>query len=147
MRFYLPIVLLLSGCQFVAGTDAYKIRAAKRAVLYQLKDGESAKFRNVTVAPLGKVVCGEVNSKNAFGAYSGFEPFAYRVQRQEVLFFPDTAETMEKQMAIVDFPKGCLEPPDQSTIDRNQDLIADNLEAEAERMDAAANAAEAKRGR
>ena len=43
----------------------------------QLKDGESSRFRNTFVSYKlnGKtpVVCGEVNSKNSFGAFGGFQ--------------------------------------------------------------------------
>lgn len=59
---------------------------AREAVLYHLKDGESARFRNVRRIPLGNSsdetnsfrtfhYCGEVNAKNAFGAYAGFVTF------------------------------------------------------------------------
>jgi hypothetical protein len=59
--------------------------AAKAAALVkeQLKDPESAKFRNVRSVPfmgigedVGDVFCGEVNARNAFGGYSGFSDFA-----------------------------------------------------------------------
>jgi hypothetical protein len=43
-----------------------------------LKDPDSAKFRNVVVTRLSGgnlMLCGEVNSKNAFGAYTGFKGF------------------------------------------------------------------------
>jgi hypothetical protein len=46
------------------------------AIKAKLKDPDSAQFRNVefhsAVAP---VTCGEVNTKNSFGGYSGFERF------------------------------------------------------------------------
>ena len=46
------------------------------AIKAKLKDADSAKFRNVKfysgVAP---VTCGEVNAKNSFGGYSGYERF------------------------------------------------------------------------
>ena len=48
----------------------------KDAIKTKLKDPESAQFRNVQfhsgVAP---VTCGEVNAKNSFGGYSGYERF------------------------------------------------------------------------
>ena len=52
------------------------IYAAKKSIRSRLKDGDSAKFRNVfynnKVSP---VACGEVNSKNSYGAYAGFSRF------------------------------------------------------------------------
>lgn len=54
---------------------------AESAVQSKLKDPSSAQFRNVFfnkyVTPNGPVpmVCGEVNSKNSFGGYRGFQRF------------------------------------------------------------------------
>ena len=43
------------------------------AVSYPFLDPDSAKFRNVRKSILG--YCGEVNAKNAFGAYVGYKAF------------------------------------------------------------------------
>jgi hypothetical protein len=53
------------------------ISAGKEAIKKQLKDPESAKWRNVHFYSGGgtPVVCGEVNARNAFGGYTGFERF------------------------------------------------------------------------
>ncbi len=43
-----------------------------------MKDPSSTKFRNVKYhnsATVGHSVCGEVNAKNSFGAYSGYTRF------------------------------------------------------------------------
>lgn len=49
----------------------------KDLVRAKLKDGKSAEFRNVNFVSKGKVevVCGEVNSKNSYGAYAGWSRF------------------------------------------------------------------------
>lgn len=47
----------------------------KKATAAQLKDPSSAQFRNVQQG--GGLVCGEVNGKNSYGAYSGFKMFVY----------------------------------------------------------------------
>lgn len=49
----------------------------KAAIAYDLKDPDSAKFRNVRAGLRGKdyMVCGEINGKNSYGAYSGYRPF------------------------------------------------------------------------
>jgi hypothetical protein len=81
MRMKRSILLFfaLSGCQFIPGTDAAKIREAEKAVAGKLNDPASAQFRNEMVEGYegGTLVCGEVNGKNQFGAYNGFAPFAY----------------------------------------------------------------------
>lgn len=53
------------------------IESAKDAVGAKLLDGESARFRNVRLVPPfnGVIVCGEVNGKNRYGAYTGFASF------------------------------------------------------------------------
>lgn len=47
---------------------------AQREIAQLTKDPAAAQFQNVTSANEG-IVCGEVNPKNAFGAYDGFRPF------------------------------------------------------------------------
>ena len=60
-----------------ARTEVDALEAAKGAAAYKLKDPASAQFRNVRVATYGstKIVCGEINGKNAYGGYVGFVPF------------------------------------------------------------------------
>lgn len=60
----------------VNSEEAY-IEAAKDTVKRKLKDPDSAKFQDMVVRDYqgGKVVCGEVNSKNSYGGYVGFTPF------------------------------------------------------------------------
>lgn len=49
------------------------IRSNQRLIAKKLKDPDSAKFENdfVSYRTGGPVVCGTVNAKNSFGAYSG----------------------------------------------------------------------------
>lgn len=57
---------------------AETIVAAKRAVRGELKDPDTAKFRDVHAnysEELGVVACGRVNAKNEFGGYTGFRRF------------------------------------------------------------------------
>jgi hypothetical protein len=54
-------------------------KMVKDVVLYQMKDASSTTFRNLGAVqkPDGSIgVCGEVNSKNSFGGYTGFTPFS-----------------------------------------------------------------------
>jgi hypothetical protein len=48
----------------------------KAQVAAELRDPSSAQFRNIREGT--EVACGEVNAKNAFGAYTGFRKFTYR---------------------------------------------------------------------
>jgi hypothetical protein len=65
--------VMLCGCSIVPGSTANKLSKAESRVRYELADGDTAKFRNVKVNDT--YVCGEVNAKNAFGAYAGYTPF------------------------------------------------------------------------
>lgn len=47
----------------------------KKVMLANLKDADSAKFRNLTVSPDATILCGEVNAKNSMGGYTGFKRF------------------------------------------------------------------------
>ena len=60
----------------------YGAMAAKAKVIaaHDLKDPDSAKFRDIgiyksTTGKGGVTVCGEINAKNAYGAYIGFRRF------------------------------------------------------------------------
>lgn len=61
-----------------ASREAEWMVRGKAAVLEKLKDPDSADFRNVRFHQ-GKdgvpMTCGEVNSKNSFGGYGGFQRF------------------------------------------------------------------------
>ena len=59
------------------GTQDKAIEAAKSSVADSLRDPPSAQFRGVRMVTYlhGKVVCGEVNGKNAYGGYVGYRPF------------------------------------------------------------------------
>ena len=53
------------------------INLHKGRIKNRLKDSESAKFRNIFISKkIGSpIVCGEINSKNSFGGYSGYQRF------------------------------------------------------------------------
>ena len=54
-----------------------EIEKAKQGVRAQMKDPASVQFRNVRGYNKGgmALLCGEVNAKNSFGAYTGFRRF------------------------------------------------------------------------
>jgi hypothetical protein len=74
-------------------TDEAVYEAAKKAVIQQLKDPDSAKFGslarqtkpNVRGEPTD-IVCGAVNARNSFGGYSGMSGFVYFVGDPRVYF-------------------------------------------------------------
>jgi len=73
MKYLLLALLLCASAVHAAPKDGPLIAKGKAAAAYNLKDPDSAKFRNV-VAIRG-VVCGEINAKNSMGGYVGFRRF------------------------------------------------------------------------
>lgn len=80
MRVFLIAMLCLG-----LGACGGPVEDAKKLVAHDLKDPSSAQFRDVKKT--GKAVCGEVNGKNAYGAYVGFKHFI--VEGDTVTIQPD----------------------------------------------------------
>jgi len=74
------------------------IAIAKQDAANSLKDPGSANFRNVRVIrkPDRKLVCGDVNGKNSFGGYSGYQPFMWGYLRQVSIFNPNPTNELER---------------------------------------------------
>lgn len=53
------------------------IEITKKSMADSLKDPEGARFRNLRIKDFegGAVVCGEINGKNSYGAYVGYQRF------------------------------------------------------------------------
>lgn len=66
--------LALSACDKL---PVGPIADAKATAAASLRDPGSAQFRNVKSVTNGRgtAVCGEINGKNAFGGYAGFQDF------------------------------------------------------------------------
>ncbi len=76
VAFHLALAFHISACSPNSPTSILE-QNAKESVANLMKDTESAKFRNLSVDEKSNVVCGEVNSKNSYGAMAGFEGFIY----------------------------------------------------------------------
>ena len=102
MRATLLIVTVgstLSGCQYIPGTAAHEKQQAQTFIAANLNDPSSAQFRNLDVHTANgdkgpfRVVCGQVNGKNGFGAYAGFRRFFYEVKPEGGMIDPATRLT------------------------------------------------------
>lgn len=67
------VVLVVAACLALAGCKDKLVETVKEQAASQLRDPSSAQFRNVRRNQV--FVCGEINGKNGFGAYSGFTRF------------------------------------------------------------------------
>lgn len=98
--------LLLGSCQRATVTSEAApphyatIEAGKDLAAYSLRDPASADYREVFVQlePVrdfdwvqGHVVCGQINGKNAYGAYAGFRRFVAVPLTRRVEHEPDDA--------------------------------------------------------
>ncbi|QXH44283.1 hypothetical protein KSS93_15415 [Pseudomonas xanthosomatis] len=72
--FSLSLAAVFISNAYAAEADQLDLDEIKVAMEDRLKDSESARFKRVVILDDG-TTCGQVNSKNSFGAYSGFEPF------------------------------------------------------------------------
>ncbi|MGP9798170.1 hypothetical protein ACT3UJ_12520 [Halomonas sp. 86] len=72
------LVGVVIGTLLLVGCDSGHVKKSKEAVADRLRDPDSAQFRNIKSGKASnglETVCGEVNGKNAYGAYSGYERF------------------------------------------------------------------------
>lgn len=76
----------LVACLALAGCDLVTPKA-KDLVAGQLRDPSSAQFRDLRKTRQG-VVCGEVNGKNGYGGYAGFQRFIAKPDTGEVWLEP-----------------------------------------------------------
>ena len=69
------IIILIGGLVlFTMSSRGSKTKYAMASASYELMDPSSAQFRNVKVIK-GDFVCGEINAKNSYGAYTGYRWF------------------------------------------------------------------------
>lgn len=85
--FFIASALVLTGCaapkplppppplQLATPSNEQKA-AILNAILSSLKDPDSAKFGRIGMLSNSKAACVEVNAKNAFGGYTGFQTAA-----------------------------------------------------------------------
>jgi hypothetical protein len=104
---------LLTACNVSTGegtrpdlSDNEAFALARKRVAESLKDPDSAKFgphfyRKIALAGLGKpadVICGTVNGKNSFGAYTGAKTFVYRLADDRVLMDGQDSDPLYKNV-------------------------------------------------
>lgn len=92
---------LMVGC---APDNEQIIALVTPVIANKFKDPDSAHFRNLKVVQVNSpalkwYVCGEVNAKNGFGGYVGYERFYGLVEGQEVKY-----EQLEKVAEKFDLP-------------------------------------------
>lgn len=82
------LALSQAGCSKEEMAAKNLERASIERLKNTLKDPDSAKFQNVRVIDQkggAQVVCGEVNAKNSFGGYTGFQDFYVSLNGVEII--------------------------------------------------------------
>ena len=83
----LALLASVGGCRV---NDAMALDVAQGMLAKQLKDPDSAQFRGAYLANMTQVgdehsgwMCGEVNARNGFGGYSGYQRFVAQLEYNE----------------------------------------------------------------
>jgi hypothetical protein len=97
MRLVLPALLLCAGAAHALDRKAYVelISNAEQVVREHMKDPASAQLRGTALYLSGfgaHRVCGEVNAKNSFGGYTGFEAFYLDPEAGELVLQSSTED-------------------------------------------------------
>jgi len=72
------VAFALAACSAKAPTaDEQFLEQVHAKIRSDLKDPDSAQFQKEEVHTTKKVACGEVNAKNSFGGYTGFDGYSY----------------------------------------------------------------------
>lgn len=119
---FLTVTLLLAGCDQTETSGRKLVEAS-------LRDPSSAQFRNLVtvtepqiaptaglvVTPGGKVLCGEVNGKNGFGGYAGFQRFIADISSGRVTLEPAPAPATigmdpDRQLFAIQWLSACTMP-------------------------------------
>lgn len=100
----LMVALALAGCGDSAVQDAHK------AVAYQLMDPASAQFREDRELADGSV-CGQVNGKNSYGAYSGYGHYFARKGADGFQVVMDQSSTNAAAAQACGYPLAAVPPP------------------------------------
>lgn len=67
----------LTSCEYMPGTEAYRVAYAQQSAAELLIDPSSAMFQNVDYR--SDYVCGEINGKNRMGGFVGYKRFFVRL--------------------------------------------------------------------
>lgn len=91
------VIVLAAGCAAPAHADV--LVKARSAVSETLREPASAHFQSLRAVNKGRAACGEVNARNGFGGYTGFQSFLYiggQVLYEGDLYLPPPDELRHK---------------------------------------------------
>lgn len=111
MKKTIQVIALAIFPTIIFAQDSNLILLTKENVQRQLKDPQSAQFRDVKIVIntlSQQTVCGEVNAKNSYGGYTGFKPF-YTTDGKNIQFIENSEKPYEYKKNLVKYSQaGCL---------------------------------------
>lgn len=124
MRKVLILIFMVSQPVFAELDDEMRdsLAQAHKKIEHKLKDADSAKYRSEYLIEATRTdgskhfgVCGEINSKNSYGAYTGYVPY-YVLGSQSAIYSNSTKSDFTRWHSILcnkDFAKGrVIDVPD-----------------------------------
>ena len=86
----------------ITGSDKQLIARGLAIVMKSLKDPYSAKFKNVYIGKgPERIVHGEVNAKNGFGGYTGYDAFTFDPEKDSVTFESELVDLSRRYKKIM----------------------------------------------
>lgn len=86
-RCAIALLVLTTACSDPEETKRQEyVEITEKLVRAQLKDPDSARFRDLTLGD-GGFVCGQLNAKNSYGGYNGFTAFFFNRSSGEVFIY------------------------------------------------------------
>jgi hypothetical protein len=104
-RLALAIAFAITSCGAPQDDPDLKNALAASA----LKDPLSVQFQNVTKNP--KAICGDLNAKNSYGAYTGFKTFIFE-RKSRKLWLEDSDDTQDHYQAFLNLMDSCTDNVD-----------------------------------
>jgi hypothetical protein len=120
--------LLITSAALADIKDEAALKEAHDHITRDLKDPSSAQFRDEKVywgiskdsgAPYS-IVCGEVNAKNSYGAYVGFQPYYFSESKGEMASDKNKMFTTFWTVYCVTIPKKLAEKAAEVTAPTNE---------------------------
>ena len=123
MKSLITVVLLIVPLFLVTTVQAEEhasIQILKHDLALVMKDASSTKYKAVTTYRDGALVCGLMDTKNSYGAYTGFQPFYAFVSHTAILKIEYPADafmfrSMCKEAEVKEADKAVQKKVDEKT--------------------------------
>lgn len=116
--------------------DDAQIAIVRQGLERDLRDAASARFADICryefTHESGEAIvayCGQVNARNAFGAFTGHTPFTFREGAKSGAIYADSLEPMDKAMFAYGWCQLCEQGSDETCTRAGKDALKADLGA------------------